>query len=146
MITTTYSYQYNSYESEADAHDAVAALKIRLDNNPTDWMEAKEITGSPETGWLVASTKLTDSQLLSPNPSKTYLCYSQYDGQTRMPLTASELVAKRNILRTAYADYCDVTKIFKVVVDETTDPPTMTGEIITPTTDMSSYVTAPGEV
>lgn len=139
-VTTSYIYKSVFYSSESDAQDAVNALKVRLDSNPTDWMEAKEITGSSQSGWTVMPTKLTDAELLSPDSSKTYSCYSQYDGQTYMPLTSSELVTKRGELRTKYADHFDVSRIHKLVIDDSTDPDTITETIITPTTDMSGYV------
>lgn len=131
-----YFYISNEYSSESDAQNSVTAFKLRLDNNPTDWMTAKEITGSSDDGWQISPTLLTDAELLSPSVDKTYMAYSKITGENLMPLTASELVAKRNAYRTAYAQSLNATKISKI--DDSATP--VIGEFIDTTLDMSGYV------
>jgi len=135
-MAISYFYAFEKYSSEAEAQAAVAALLDRLQNNPTEWMEVKEITGSQEAGWVIPSTKLTDAEILNPDGSKTYMAYSKISGSNVMPLTATQLEEKRNEFRVFYGDYLRANVITKS--DESTTPPTET--TVTPTTDMSDYV------
>ena len=131
-----YFYTQEVYDTENEAQDAATAFAIRLENNPTDWMTVKEITGSQEAGWVMSSTKLSDAEILNPDSTKTYMCAAVYDGDNCMPLTASELDAKRIEIRTLYCRWLCANEIIKI--DDSTKPATET--IITPTTDMSGYV------
>ena len=38
-----YYYAGQEYDTESDAQSAVDTVKLRLENNPTDWMKAKEM-------------------------------------------------------------------------------------------------------
>ena len=129
-----YFYAFQEYQTEVDAQAAVAALQGRMENNPNDWMVAKEITGSADTGWQVSTTKLTDAQLLNPDVSKTYMAYSTVGGENIMPLTASELETKRDEFRAQHGQSLKVT-----VIDKFDDSTNEFTEIAT-TTDMSGYV------
>lgn len=131
-----YYYAAKQYDTESEAQAAVDAMKLRLENNPSDWIKAKEITGSAEAGWQVNATPLTDAELLNPSSDKTYMAYSQATGENVMPLTAAELAAKRDELRTPYAQLMNVNEINKA------DDSNLKGieEVITPTTDMSGYI------
>ena len=141
-----YLYALNEYSSESAAQDAATALSIRMQNNPTDWMRVKVLTGSNETGWQVSPTLLTDSEILTPDTNKTYACFSPYTGKNEMPVTASELSAKIAEYRTSYGQSVAANTIIKIdeggdYTEESIDPiatPTITE--ITPTTDMSGYV------
>lgn len=135
-MAVVYFYHDTNYSTEAEAQSAVDDLKVRMQNNPTDWMEAKELSGSSESGWIIAPSSLTDAEILSPDSTKTYSCYSQYDGENYIGLTSSELTSKVDFLRRRYGNRHRVTKIFKI--DDSTDPKTVT-EIDT-TTDMSGYI------
>jgi len=135
-MAVLYFYAFEKYSSEAEAQAAATALLERMQNNPTDWMEVKEITGSQEAGWLMPPTKLTDAEILNPDESKTYTAYSKISGSNVMPLTAAQLEEKRNEFRVFYGDYLRANVITKA--DESTTPPTET--TITPTTDMSDFV------
>lgn len=128
-MAIVYLYKDSSYSTEALAQAAATSESTRMQNNPTDWMVAKEITGSDATGWLITDVELTDSEILSPDSSKTYLCYSAYDGTHHMPLTSTELTTKLSELRISYGDYYQLNTITKV--DDSTDPETVTA--ITPT-------------
>lgn len=135
-MSVTYFYAEGQYSTEAEAQSAATSLAARMQNNPTDWMEAKEITGSSDAGWQMNPAKLTDAELLSPDASKTYMAYSKEAGINVMPLTSAELATKRNEFRTFYGQALNANTICKV--DDSTDPVTET--TITPTTDMSGYV------
>lgn len=131
-----YFYNQEVYDTESQAQDAVAAFAIRLENNPTDWIIVKEITRSQEAGWVMSSTKLSDAEILNPDSTKTYMCAAVHDGDNCMPLTASELDAKRIEIRASYCRWLYANEIIKI--DDATTPATET--TITPTTDMSGYV------
>jgi hypothetical protein len=98
-----YSYAQRLFDTKADATANIAVFKALLDNEPTRWMAAKEITGSAEDGWVMASQTLTNAELLNPDETKTYMCYSFENGTNVMPLTAAELSEKRDQFRAAYA-------------------------------------------
>lgn len=145
-MTISYVYNSEAYDTEADAQSAVNALALRLQNNPTDWMEAKEITSS-ESGWIVGPNTLTDAEILNPDSAKTYMCYSKFSGENAMPLTSIELTEKVAAFRTGYGNAAKVNTIYKIQDDrdadaiaagENRDEVTITE--ITPTTDMSGYV------
>ena len=135
-MSVIYIYAHTNYSTEAEAQSAATSLATRMQSNPTDWMEAKEITGSSDAGWQMNPTKLTDAELLSPDASKTYMAYSKEAGINVMPLTSAELATKRNEFRAFYGQSLDANTIYKI--DDSTDPATET--TITPTTDMSGYV------
>lgn len=133
-MTISYVYTSERYDTEADAQSAAEALSVRMQNNPTEWMTAKEITGSNETGWTFTPTTLTDAELLSPDDGKTYMCYSVIIGNNEFPLTATELAEKRDEYRGYYAEafFIDCVKMFDDETDTRTDIPT--------NVDMSGYV------
>lgn len=131
-----YYYAAKQYNTESEAQAAVDTMKLRLENNPSDWIKAKEITGSAETGWQINARLLTDAELLNPSSDKTYMAYSPATGDNVMPLTAAQLAAKRDELRRPYAQLMNVNEINKA------DDSNLKGieEVITPTTDMSGYI------
>ena len=135
-MSVVYYYSGNKYATEAEAQSAATSLATRMQNNPTDWMESKEITGSADDGWQLNPVKLTDAQLLNPDTTKTYTAYSKEAGINIMPLTYAELATKRDEFRAFYGQALKVNTIYKI--DDSTDPATET--TITPTTDMSGYI------
>tara|TARA_A100001035_G_C27777408_1_gene499778 strand:+ start:2240 stop:2650 length:411 start_codon:yes stop_codon:yes gene_type:complete len=136
-MSIKYYYANNEYNSESEAQNAVTALSVCLQNNPTNWIGAKVITGSNETGWLIDSTLLTDAEILTPDVSKTYTCHSKFTGENVIPVSAVELAAKCDEYRKPYAQYLKADLILKV--EDTGDGrPTVTP--ITTTTDMSEYL------
>lgn len=136
MMTVVYFYNGAEYATESEAQSAASELRTRLQNNPTDWMEVKELEGSNESGWTITDDQLTDTEILSPDSTKTYSCYSQYDGENYIGLTHTEMASKVEYIRRKYGDYCNAAKIVRI--DTTTSPETIT-EIQT-TVDMSNYV------
>tara|TARA_B100000575_G_scaffold289158_1_gene290477 strand:- start:79 stop:492 length:414 start_codon:yes stop_codon:yes gene_type:complete len=137
-MSIKYYYVSNEYNSENEAQDAATALSIRMQNNPTDWISVKEITGSNETGWVMNPKLLTDAEILTPDTTKAYTCFSQYSGENVIPVTATELQVKMDEYRKIYGQYWDVNSIRKTEYDENNEP--ITSVLITPTTDMSGYV------
>lgn len=135
-MAIVYHYKDGEYETEALAQAAVASEAARMENNPTDWMVVKEVTGSDASGWTITSATLTDSDIKNPDSTKTYLCYSEISGEHHMAISSTELTTQYTSMRTVYADYWNLNEITKI--DDGTDPQTIT--TITPTTDMSSYV------
>lgn len=135
-MTIKYYYAAKQYDTESEAQAAVDAMKLRLENNPSDWVKVKEITGSAETGWQINSRLLTDAELLNPSSDKTYMLHSPATGDTLMPLTSTELAAKRDECRTAYAQLYRLNEITKA------DDSNLKGieALITTTTDMSGYI------
>ena len=129
-----YSYAQRLFDTEAEATANIAVFRALLDNEPTRWMSAKEITGSSESGWLMSAQTLTNSELLNPDETKTYMCYSFESGTNIMPLTAAELSVKRNEFRAEYARE----KKVEVMIEINTVTGVVTEHSITE--DMSGYV------
>ena len=50
---TTWIYNNEIYNTEAEVEVAVTSLKSRLDNNPTDWVTVKEVTSNGSGGWII---------------------------------------------------------------------------------------------
>ena len=135
-MTIKYVYGFQEYDSEADAQAAAAALAVRMENNPTDWMVVKEISGSNESGWLVSPVELTDSEIENLDATKMYLAYSIQGSNNDMPLTAAEVATKRIEYRAIYGQWKNANSMRKI--DDSTEPPTETEIDIN--TDMSGYV------
>lgn len=142
-MSIKYYYVNSIYNTENEAQDAATALSVRMQNNPTDWISVKEITGNNETGWQIHSTLLTDAQILNPDTSKTYTCFSQYNGENVIPVSATELTIKSNEYRKIYGQFWNVNTIekFEDDVDFEGDGNNVPATVfITPTTDMSEYI------
>jgi hypothetical protein len=142
-MSIKYYYVNSIYNTENEAQDAATALSVRMQNNPTDWISVKEITGNNETGWQIHPTLLTDAQILNPDTSKTYTCFSQYSGENVIPVSATELTIKSNEYRKIYGQFWNVNTIekFEDDVDFEGDGNNVPATVfITPTTDMSEYI------
>lgn len=142
-MSIKYYYVNSIYNTENEAQDAATALSVRMQNNPTDWISVKEITGNNETGWQIHPTLLTDAQILNPDTSKTYTCFSQYNGENVIPVSATELTIKSNEYRKIYGQFWNVNTIekFEDDVDFEGDSNNVPATVfITPTTDMSEYI------
>ena len=113
-MTTTWFYSGNVYSTEALANAAVLDQKARLDNNPTDWVTVKEISGNESDGWVVPATTLTDSEINSLDNTKHYSVAAVISGDNDLGLTASEATAKIAEHRTVYADHYRVNTLVKM--------------------------------
>lgn len=142
-MSIKYYYVCKEYNSEDEAQNAATALSVRMQNNPTDWITVKEITGSNETGWLINPTLLSDEQILNPDSNKTYNCFSKYSGENVIPVSATELKIKSNEYRKIYGQFFKVNTIIKQEGDldsESDEIDVSQPVFITPNTDMSEYV------
>ena len=142
-MSIKYYYVNSEYNTENEAQDAATALSVRMQNNPTDWISVKEITGNNETGWVIKPKLLTDAEILNPDTSKTYTCFSQYSGENVIPVSATELTIKSNEYRKIYGQFWNVNTIekFEDDVDSQGDSNNIPATVfITPNTDMSEYV------
>ena len=127
-MSVSYFYNRQSYATEQEVNAAVTELKTRLENNPTDWVIVKEVTGSAEDGWTVNPTKLTDEEILNLDPTKHYNVSSVISGDTHIGLDGTEATAKVYEIRTIYATYIEANTIYHGY------PPT--------SEDMSGYVSS----
>ena len=50
-MSIKYYYANNEYSSEGEAQNAAKTFSVCMENNPTNWMKVKIITGSNENGW-----------------------------------------------------------------------------------------------
>ena len=97
-----YLYRNTPYDTEQEAQDALAAMKIRLDNNPTDWCVVKYIEGIGESSWTILPDILSDEQINNPDSTKTYTLWATWTGFNFFPLTSEELTQKVIESRQAY--------------------------------------------
>ena len=121
-----YQYAYESYNTKAEVEAAVVALKARLDNNPTDWVEVSLLSGSEEDGWIIPVEHLTDEEINSLDPSSYYSVSEIHGSNSFVGLTGTETTAKIAEFRRNYARF----KMANIIT-ETYNP---TNE------DMSGYV------
>ena len=115
-MSVKYLYGVANYATKAEAETAKAAQEIRFQNNPTDWMTVKQITGSQESGWVVNPTPLTDSEILNLDDSKFYLVYSPVNGENLMPLTSSEVTEKVTEYKNVYKDHNFYNSILEIPI------------------------------
>lgn len=136
-MAVIYTYAHNEFNTEQEAQDYVLTIKNQLDNEPTNWIVVKEITGSEDAGWTVLPYTFTDSEILSGlDSSKTYQGYGPLTGINEFPLTADEIADRVTKGRKAWAQYFNVTYMERA--DVSTTPATIT--TVTLNEDMSSYV------
>lgn len=99
----TYSYNQQQYETLEQVNSAVLALKIRLDNNPTDWCVVKVLSGNAEDGWVVPSETLSDAEIGNLSEDNHYSVSSIYDGTSYIGINGIEATQKVREMRTQYA-------------------------------------------
>ncbi|MGB0141441.1 MAG: hypothetical protein ACPF8W_00050 [Luminiphilus sp.] len=112
-MATKWYYNYVAYDTEAEANAAVANMKSRLDNNPTDWVIVKEVTTNSEGGWIVPSETLTDEQINNISEDNNYNVNSIYSGTTYTGITGANAILKIAELRTEYARRIQANTIMK---------------------------------
>lgn len=110
-MANTWVYAHREYTTEDEVNAAVVAQKARLENNPTDWVIVKELTGNADDGWVVPSETLSDSEINSLDATKHYSVAAIIDGNNDLGLTASQVTAKIAEHRTSYARYIEVNQI-----------------------------------
>ena len=139
MMALTYVYQGSIFSTEQEAQDAVLAQKVRLDNNPTDWISVKLIAGSAESGWLIPPETLTDDEINNLNLDGVYAVSSIVGGDNAMPLSAEQVSQKSVTYRAGYVAHNRVAQLFKI------DDSFAAGDegyatVIPTTEDMSGYL------
>lgn len=134
-----YIYKGVTYTTLDDAQNAAAQEKLRLENNPTNWIGVKEITGNDEDGWVINPTLLTDEQINNIDNTKTYLAFSVAGSDNVFPLTAEQVTEKSIEFRNFYANNGMLNTIIEVEVAEDGNSFKPISSI-TPTADLSSYV------
>lgn len=132
-MATIWQYCGTDYETEALANAAVLNTKSRLDNNPTDWVVVKELSGSAATGWLIPVDTLTDSEIDNLDTTKFYSVASVKHPDMDFGLTSSEVTAKVAQHRASYAVFLRVNVIVKI-------EDTVLTEYAPTNVDMSGYV------
>ncbi len=136
-MATIWQYCGSEYETEALVDAAVLSTKSRLDNNPTDWVIVKKISGSAAAGWSIPTASLTDSEINNIDATKTYNVASVTHSDNDFGLTASEATAKVAQHRASYAAYLRVNVITRV---DDTIPTDLAITLYAPTNaDMSGY-------
>lgn len=118
---TTWSYNNQTYNTEAEVNSAVTALKSRLDNNPTDWVVVKEVTSNGEGGWTVPAETLTDAEINSMAANSHYNVDAVHSGNTYTGITGTEAKTRITELRTEYAIWIGANTIVKHYVPTSED-------------------------
>ena len=113
-MSYTWTYLGISYESEALVEDAISDTKLRLENNPTDWVIVKALEGNATDGWIVPSVELTDSEIANLDATKHYSVSSVIAADNDIGLTAADATAKIAEHRAVYADFAQVNSVFKL--------------------------------
>ena len=135
-MATRYFYCGAIYSTEAEAQSAAVLQAARFENNPTDWIVVKEISGSQEGGWQIIPNSLTDDQIKNIDPSKTYLLASVVEGENIMPATSSEVTAKVLSYRPIYAAHIRA----NIILSDLGSTDLSDGAIIPTDVDMSGYM------
>ena len=100
-----YSYGATAYNTREEAESGKIEQQARLQNNPTDFIVVKEVTGSQETGWQINPTTLTDSEILNLDTTKVYNIYCPITGENLIPVTAEEVNQKVSEYRSAFCEW-----------------------------------------
>lgn len=110
---TTWIYNNEIYNTEAEVEAAVTALKSRLDNNPTDWVTVKEVTSDGNGGWVVPSDTLTDSEINAMASDKYYNVSAVHSGTTYTGISGTDATTRVAEIRTDYAQWVGANTITK---------------------------------
>ena len=121
-----YIYGGTAYETVPDVEAAVTAMKLRLDNNPTDWCVVKPMinprTIKIYTGDVIAydsGEPLTDAQINSLGSSENvYNVFSIYEGDNFTEVSEAAVAEKVRAMRKGYATWLNLTKYFDSNVEE----------------------------
>ena len=120
-MATKWIYSNNEYATQSALDAEVVAQKNRLDNNPTDWVVVKELTGNANDGWVMPPETLTDSEINRLDSTKHYNVASVHGGGNDLGLTASEATAKVAEHRTRYAQYIQANTVYEVYAPSNVD-------------------------
>lgn len=98
-----YIYVNQTYNTMQEVEAAVTAFKLRLDNNPTDWVNVALLGGNEADGWVVPEEYLTDAEINSLDASSHYSISEVLGGGSWVGLTGTEAIAKVAECRRYYA-------------------------------------------
>ena len=137
-----YNYAARLYTSVENVEAAVTAMKIRLDNNPTDWCVVKPMI-NPRTiaiysGDVIgydSGEPLTDAQINALSNSDTvYNIYSIRDGYNYTTLSEVDTIKKVSEMRKSWAIWNRVDVYVEITTENNIIEHDVTNE------DMSGYV------
>lgn len=116
-MASVWYYGGQSFNSEDSANSAVVDLKNILDNNPTNWVKVKPVTGDSINGWVIPGddSLLTDDEINNISGDGLYSVTSKVIADNFVGLTAAEASTKVNDLRAPFAAWknCDtITKAY----------------------------------
>lgn len=121
-----YIYAETAYDTVDEVEAAVTAMKVRLDNNPTDWCVVKPMinprTIKLSTGDVIgydSGEPLTDTQINALDSSdKVYNVFSVYEGDNFTEVSEAAVADKVKAMRKGYATWLNLTKYFDSNVEE----------------------------
>jgi len=116
-----YIYKNTHYNTIDEVNAAVTATKDILDNQPIEYCEIKQLTGSVEDGWIIPDTPMTNAEVLAITNDGHYSAYSQFSGQTYIGLTAAETLEKLEEFKIMYGNNYQVNTISTISAPENED-------------------------
>lgn len=95
------------FHSEDSANAAVLNLKNRLDNNPTDWVRVKPVTGDAINGWVMGgdSDLMTDDQINNISGDGMYSLSAVVTADNFLGISATEVTQRVGEMRALYAQW-----------------------------------------
>ena len=106
-------YLGEEYDSESAVEAAVTDTKNRLENNPTDWVEVKQVEVTEAGSLLVPSKLMTDEEINNISDEGVYNVASVIDGHTFTGVTGAEAKELISDMRTRYAQWLRVDVLTK---------------------------------
>lgn len=124
-----YIYANEIYSSLEEAQAAVITKRDRLDTHPTDYATVKRLGGTLETGWIIPTESLNDSEILALTVESegTFGVHSPFDGESTHGLTAEQAIARVAELKRLMGQLLNATQITAT-------------ETISTNVDMTGYV------
>lgn len=107
-MTTKWYYAYQEYETEELCDAAVLAMKEKIDNEPTEYIEVTRVTQSSNGGWIVHNSQLTDEEILEIGNDGYYNIHSPLLGESLVGVTGETLQTKLIEYRRVYAEQNEV--------------------------------------
>lgn len=120
-MNTTWLYKQIEYNTEAALNQAVLDFKSRLDNNPTDWVTVRQLTGDSVNGWVVPTDELTDAGINALDAAHHYSVSSVVGGGSEVGLTSTETTAKVAEYRLEFAEFHGANTVVKVYAPTNVD-------------------------
>lgn len=133
-------YGNTRYATLADADAAAVAMKNTLDNQPTTYINVREVTGSAESGWRWAtSANLTDSEIVNLSGDGIYYSQSEWDSEALYGQTVQQVKDRVLKCRNLFGYSRRVDIIFHRV-NASGDWKTINQTHIDPSVDLTTYL------